>query len=194
MTRRSAIAIIGGVILLALVLWLARGGPDDAPLTIDETGSGEVVEIPVDPSDLAMVAIYFPDNNGLLSAEERGVIRWSTPETGARRVLETLIAGPESESLFSPLPAEVTLGPVHLSPQSVLYVDLVSKILSAPPTTGSQMEMMTVYSLVNTLMLAIPEIESVVLLWNGRQPPSFGGHVDTSLPLRADRDLIRTRR
>ena len=194
MTRRSAIAIIGGVILLALVLWLARGGPEEAPVASDSEASTETLEVTVDSGDLAAVAIYFPDENGLLSAEERSLAAWTTPEGGAERVLEALLAGPENERLFSPLPAEVTLGPVHLTPQSVLYVDLVSKTLSAPPTTGSQMEMMTVYSLVNTLMLAIPEIESVVLLWNGRQPPSFGGHVDTSLPLRTDRDLIRTRR
>jgi hypothetical protein len=194
MTRRGAIAIIAGVLLLALVLWLARSGPEEAPLTSDAAGSTKILEISADPSDVSAVAIYFPDDNGLLSAEERSVANWTTAETGARRVLETLIAGPESELLFAPLPAEVTLGPVHLSPDSVLYVDLVSKTLSAPPTTGSQMELMSVYSLVNTLMLAIPEIESVVLLWNGRQPPSFGGHVDTSLPLRVDRDLIRTRR
>ena len=194
MTRRNAIAIIGGVLLLALVLWLARSGPEEAPLATSEAGTAEILEVPLDPRDVSAVAIYFPDNNGLLSAEEKNVPNWTSAEVGAQRVLEALMTGPESEGLFAPLPAEVTLGAVHLSPESVLYVDLVSKTLSAPPTTGSQKELMSVYSLVNTLMLAVPEIESVVLLWNGRQPPSFGGHVDTSLPLRADRDLIRTRR
>jgi hypothetical protein len=194
MTRRTALAIIGAVLLLALVLWLARSGPEEAPLATSDASTAEVLEVPIDPRDVSTVAIYFPDNNGLLSAEEKNVANWATAEAGAQRVLEALMTGPESERLFAPLPAEVTLGTVHLSPESVLYVDLASKTLSSPPTTGSQMELMTVYSLVNTVMLAIPEIESVVLLWNGRQPPSFGGHVDTSLPLRADRDLIRTRR
>ena len=193
MTRRAAAAIIAGVVFLALALWLVRSGTDEAQPEALEEASTEFLEI-APGTDLAAVAIYFPDNGGLLSAEERHLATWASAETGARRVLETLIAGPEAAALNAPLPEEVALGRVFLSATSVLYVDLVSTTLSAPPPTGSQMEMMTVYSLVNTLMLAIPEIEAVVLLWNGRQPSSFGGHVDTSLPLTADRDLIRTRR
>jgi hypothetical protein len=54
--------------------------------------------------------------------------------------------------------------------------------------------MLSVYSLVDTVLLNVPEIEAMVLLWNGRQPQAFAGHVDTSLPLRADRDLIAARR
>ena len=40
-------------------------------------------------------------------------------------------------------------------------------------------------------LLNVPEIESVVLLWNGRQLETFAGHLDTTLPLRSDRDLVR---
>jgi hypothetical protein len=194
MTRRSAAAIIAGVVILALVMWLARSGPDEPQATGIDGQATELVETDPATTHLAAVAIYFPDSGGLLSAEERQITPWASAETGAQRVLETLIAGPEDGSLNAPLPAEVSLGPIYLSAASVLYVDLVSTTLSAPPSTGSQMELMSVYSLVNTLTLAIPEIKSVVLLWNGRQPLSFGGHVDTSLPLTTARDLIRTRR
>ena len=193
MTRRGAAAIIAGLVILASALWLARSGSDETGAKVLDLPSTELLELTPGANDLAAVAIYFPDNGGLLSAEERQIATWANAETGAQRVLETLIAGPEDGALNAPLPAEVSLGSVFLSATSVLYVDLVSTTLSAPPPTGSQMELMTVYSLVNTLMLAIPEIEAVVLLWNGRQPSSFGGHVDTSLPLVADRDLIRNR-
>jgi len=194
MTRRAAAAIIAGVVILASVLWLARSGKDDQQSIGIDGASPESLEIVPGTAGFTAVAIYFPDSNGLLSAEERQIAPWDDAEIGAQRVLETLTAGPEGGSLNAPLPAEVSLGSIHLSPTSVLYVDLVSTTLSAPPPTGSQMELMSVYSLVNTVLLAIPEIEAVVLLWNSRQPRSFGGHVDTSLPLTVDRDLIRTRR
>ena len=113
---------------------------------------------------------------------------------GARTLLLAVLAGPTDPSLSAPLPPEASLGPVHLTEGGVLYVDLVSTQLSRPPSTGSQMERLSIWSLVDTVALALPEVKSVVLLWNSRQLSNFGGHVDTSLPLPADRDLIRTRR
>ena len=43
--------------------------------------------------------------------------------------------------------------------------------------------MLSVYSIVNTVLLNIPEISAVVLLNNGQQRPTFAGHLDTSRPL-----------
>ena len=50
--------------------------------------------------------------------------------------------------------------------------------------------MLTVYSLVNTVLLNFEQLDRVVLLWNGRQLRTFAGHVDTMRPLAANPDLI----
>lgn len=194
MSRRSAAFIIAGAVVLALLLLFLRSDEHDVDGKVPSPEAMDTLDVLPESEDLTPVSIYFPDANGLLSAEEWQVPSWAETEDGARLLLEALLAGPRSETLSAPLPEEVTLGQVHLSPTSILYVDLVSTSLGSPPASGSQMEMMSVYSMVNTLMLAIPEIEAVVLLWNGRQLVSFGGHLDTSLPLVVNRDLLRTRR
>jgi hypothetical protein len=117
---------------------------------------------------------------------------WSSPESGARVLVEAVLAGPSEPAFASPLPPGTELGVTYLAPSALLYVDLVSSEHTRPPVTGSLEELLSVFSLVNTVLLNTPEIEAVVLLWNGQQHQTFAGHVDTSLPLRPDRDLIKS--
>ena len=49
--------------------------------------------------------------------------------------------------------------------------------------------MQTVYSLVDTVVANVPQIQRVALLWNGTQRETFSGHLDTSQPLVPDRKL-----
>jgi hypothetical protein len=69
-------------------------------------------------------------------------------------------------------------------------VDLHAPGRDAPPAGGSREELVTVYSLVNSLALNVPAARRVVLLWNGSQRRSFAGHVDTSRPLAPDPSLV----
>jgi len=195
MSRRTAVGIIGALVLLALVLLLVSLGKDETePQIAAPVEPADVIDVFEEDVELVTVDLYFPDPYGLLSAEEREVGTWTTAEQGARTLLQAVLDGPQNPDLSASLPPEVTLGPVHLTTAGVLYVDLVSTQLARPPSTGSQMELLSIWSLVDTVVLGVPEVESVVLLWNSRQQASFGGHIDTSLPLSADRDLIRRRR
>jgi hypothetical protein len=194
MSRRTAVAIIAAALLLSLIL-LVVGSRDDprGPVTESAVTDDVTTDLP-DDVDVVLAELYFPDQDGSLSPEGREVVAWSSPEQGARTLLAALFSGPEDELLSAPLPTEAKLGTVHLTEAGILYVDIVSTELSRPPSTGSQEELLSIWSLVDTAMLGVPEIRGVVLTWNSRQLTSFGGHVDTSLPLVADPDLIRTRR
>ena len=44
-------------------------------------------------------------------------------------------------------------------------------------------EMLSLFSLVHSLVENVESASSVVILWNGRQPPTFSGHIDTSHPV-----------
>ena len=109
------------------------------------------------------------------------------------RVLEELLAGPVSEDLLTALPPEITLGWIHVNEEGVVYVDLEFSGEGAHPAWGSHHEMLAVFSIVNSLFANTPEIDSVVLLRNGQQRPTFAGHLDTSRPLLADSQLVTTR-
>ncbi|KAB2965787.1 MAG: GerMN domain-containing protein, partial [Thermoanaerobaculia bacterium] len=63
------------------------------------------------------------------------------------------------------------------------YVDLRPEDGGEPPSTGSTLELLRVYSIVHTLVRNVPEVRQVVLLWNGVQRRGFPGHVDTARPL-----------
>jgi hypothetical protein len=193
MNRRLAGALIAAILVLggAAILYIgrARGGEGSEP-PVPTTLAVETVE----KAELPSQTLYFPDELGTLTPVERPLAMAASPEQRARVLLEAVLAGPVEPGLAPPLPAGTTLGAIYLSPGAVLYVDLVSGEHSRPPAQGSLEEMLSVYSLVDTVLLNVPEIEAMVLLWNGRQPQAFAGHVDTSLPLRADRDLIAARR
>ena len=192
----------GAVVLLALVPMLVLGcsGRDDDSARATPGGDNATAEIEITaPGDAGpLVPIYFPNLEGTLSAEQWPIGPWSHPEEGARLLIEAVLRGPSMESqlgelLVAPLPPGTTLGVTNLSPSAHLYVDLVSTEHTRPPVGGSQTELLAVYSLVDTVLLNVPQIEAVILLWNGRQLPTFAGHLDTSLPLRADPDLVGAR-
>jgi hypothetical protein len=97
-------------------------------------------------------------------------------------------AGPAG--LVRPFPPEVKLGGVELSADGIAYVDLRWSDHQDPPESGSTEEIQRVYSVVDTVALNVPQVNRVVLLWNGTQRTTFSGHLDTSRPLVPDRTLL----
>jgi len=200
MTPRAA---GGTVVLLAVVSMLVLGcsarEDDSGRATRGDENTATAIEIDLPEGASPLVPIYFPNQRGTLSPEEQAIGPWSNPEEGARLLIEAVLRGPGLESqpgelLVAPLPSGTALGVTNLSESAHLYINLVSTEHTRPPVGGSQTELLSVYSLVDTVLLNVPEIEAVILLWNGRQLPTFAGHLDTSLPLRADPDLVRARR
>ncbi|PYQ60097.1 MAG: sporulation protein, partial [Acidobacteria bacterium] len=59
-----------------------------------------------------------------------------------------------------------------------------------PPPGGSTEEIQRVYSVVDSIVLGVPQASRVVLLWNGSQRETFSGHLDLSVPLVPDRGLL----
>ena len=99
-------------------------------------------------------------------------------------------AAPNASGLVRPLPPEVKLGDVQLSADGTAFVDLRWPGHDDPPESGSTAEIQRVYSLVDSVALNLPQVNRVVLLWNGTQRITFSGHLDTSRPLVADRSLL----
>lgn len=84
-------------------------------------------------------------------------------------------------------PGSVRIGPVYLLSGGTVVVDLEA---AHPPAVGSREEQLILFSLVNTVLLNTPEAERLLFLWNGTQPYTFAGHLDTGHALVADRSLI----
>ena len=201
MTRREANALtaVGLAGLLATVAltaprWAALLRAPAASLEVEEPASEETA-LPAAEGLAAgagrriRVRLYFeaPDREGLLP-EEREVAFSADLARQLRTVVEELAKGSTS-GLVPTLPAGTRVLEVFVQARGVAWVDLSSEAASGLPG-GSKAEMLTVYSVVNTIVTNFPAVSRVQIVVNDQPVTSLGGHVDTSRPLPSDMTLV----
>ncbi len=214
MTRRTwwiALGIVAALLLLIAIWWLNRSG-DSLELgedVVDPTGQAlEALDGDIDP---LIVDLYFPGEGGKLYAESRSLARQTDLAGQIQVVIQTLLEGPQSSSLRAPLGDQAQLRQVYLvggtaaaaattTPASTsdrptlagqtVVLDLATEGALPPRSTGSQRERLVAYSLVNSVLLNFEQGRGVIILWNGQQSVTFGGHIDTGRPLGADLSLV----
>jgi len=137
-----------------------------------------------------LVHIYFADRNANhLQAEERILASVTNTVEKGRLIVKALIKGPKSD-LTRTIPPGTQLNAFYLGQGGRAYVDLSENEINNGPG-GCKTELLTVYSIVNSLILNVPEIESVKILVNGRETPTLAGHIDNRYSFTADMLLIR---
>jgi hypothetical protein len=156
-----------------------------------EEAAPEATPTPAGPTEKATVTLLYPGGDGFLHAESRELPLPLDPDARVAAVVTALLAAPRTKGLVAPLPAGVTVGDAFVDGQGIAYLDLAAKDQPAPPASGSDLELLRVYSLVDTVLANEPRARSVVLLWNGTQRPTFAGHVDTVTPLVEDRRWVK---
>ena len=195
MNRRLALAVLAGAGVLVALAILLLAGSDDAPPppSVDgepaEPGELQLVEESIDV-ETTEVLLYFPGEESKLYGEPREVPLTDDPRELAAALVAELVTGPTDELLTTGLAPDITTANILISGDGVAFVDLRSERLAEPPVTGSTQERLSLYSLVQTLVHNVPTIEAIVVLWNGRQPQTFGGHIDTTRPLVPDPELL----
>lgn len=195
MTKRLATIVFTAlaVVVVLLLVWWRSHAPTPVPVESARTEPGEA-PVPVLAGESVEGQLFFPNQDGLLVPETRTI-----PAPDADRAADSgrdlaeasLLAwfeGPRTSGLFAVFPADVSLDRVELGTGGVLYVGL--KGPETPPPAGSLEETLRIWSIVHTALSAAPEARSVVLLWNGAQRESLGGHVDTARPLALRADLL----
>lgn len=136
------------------------------------------------------VHLYFSDpENQFLMAEERVLKSPPIPEFLARSIVEALIKGPQ-QGLARTIPAETDVRAVYLTPEGICYLDLTPGVAENHPG-GIKAEYLSIYSIVNSLVLNVNEIEAVKILINGNEAMTFAGHIDLQIPIKANMLLIR---
>lgn len=144
----------------------------------------------VSPPSLKAVKLCFtgPDGN-YLSLEERKIILREEPNAQIKDVLKELIRGPENKDLSSTLPNETKVRAVYLKNQDIC-VDFSSSLSENHPG-GSTGELLTVYSIVNTLLLNFPSYTRVQILIQGKPRETLAGHIDIRNPFILQPEMIR---
>jgi spore germination protein GerM len=143
-----------------------------------------------DSQSLTLLHLYFADRFGnYLQAEERQLSSVSHAVEKGRLIIKALIKGPKTD-LIRTIPLGTRLHALYLDRNGRAYVDLSDNVINHSPR-GCKSEILTIYSIVNSLILNIPEIEAVKILINGRETPTLGGHIDNRYAFTADMLLIR---
>jgi len=139
---------------------------------------------------LELVHLYFGDSQGrYLKAEQRKMELSQDASHRGRRLIEALLSGPQDGGSRT-LPEGTRLRSFYVTKDGVAYIDLESELLSHHPG-GVETELLSIYSLVNTLVLNVEPIRTVKLLIGGQDAVTLAGHVDLRHAFKADMMWIR---
>ncbi len=176
---------------MAIVLGAAAGwwwlnesrdrGPESEPPPLPVEAPG---------TETAEAHLYFCDPmGGYLTAEERAVERPDDPVAFSKNLIRALEKGPRQRGARS-IPEGTRVLGLYIEPMGTAFVDLSREVSENLPG-GSEAEYMTIHSIVNTLALNVPEIESVKILVEGREVKTLGGHLDTRHPYSPNMLIVR---
>jgi hypothetical protein len=146
----------------------------------------------VDPKAPAMtlVHLYFGHSGEpMLVAEPRYLLLPADLSARAGKIMEALLEGPRQEAI-SVIPEASRVNSVFVDENGVCFVDFSREIITNHPG-GSAGEAMTIWSVVNTLVLNVDGIYFVKLLIDGQQEETLAGHLDIRWPLGPDLRLIQ---
>lgn len=184
--------ITGSAVILILVLagflvYVNRGGRPAEQNRGNKTGAGIEKETALTESG---VFLYFADRQKpFLVSEERLLPYSEDPVIFSRRIIKALINGSQN-SMMRTISADTSLNALYITDNKTAYADFSREIKENHPG-GSPMEYLSVYSIVNSLVLNVPEIETVKILIDGREAETLAGHIDISCPLAANMLIVR---
>lgn len=187
-----------GTFLLLLVLTCCaaacstaeeKGPAADVTITVKESGlsepTPESVSALADMVDKIPVVLYFADEQGNLVAEKRDIPK---VDGIARMTINELTKGPGEDSALLPtIPPGAQLKDINIT-DGLCTVDFNGALKENHPG-GSSGELLTVYSIVNTLT-QFPTIERVQILVDGQTINTLAGHLDLSVPLERHNDIV----
>lgn len=198
----NALAVAGLVGLWGLVTFtaprwarffrepLAARAADEAPGPAPSPGAA--AETPAEASEpqrRISVKLFYEaaDRRGLV-IEDRTVPFSNDLTRQIRVVLEELIRGSQA-GLLAPFSPGTRVLDVFVTARGIAYVDFSKEVLQ-DRVGGAESELLSVYSVVNSITANFPAIRRVQLLVDDRPAVTLAGHVDLSRPLTADLSLL----
>lgn len=172
------VAIIAGVVLLLVLFFVILFNALFPPVDMEAMKKKEKKQ----------VEIFFADTQErLLVAEKRYIYKEEDAAEQAKEVVKALLDGSKTGKVNT-FPEKVSLRDIKVDKDGVAHVNFSANLTKLHPG-GSAAEMVTIYSLTNTLTVNIPAIKAVKILAEGKALPSIKGHISTAHPFRPDPDL-----
>lgn len=141
------------------------------------------------PATVRDVTLFFPDESLRVAPETRS-LALPEIETSALTVLTNEVLRGLSERWPQSFVPEGTTVRAAYRLENTAIIDIEAPALTDGWTTGSQSEILAIQSVVHSITTNFKGIDSVQILVNGGETPTFAGHIDLSKPLRADQKLL----
>jgi spore germination protein GerM len=169
----GTLGVVLGIWLVTSMLprWLGSGGGGEPP---GKAAEGDVRKIHA-------TLFYVADNGTELVPQSREVPLGSTPAEQAREIVRALLQ-PAPAGAISAIPAGTQVRAVYLTDKHEAFVDLSREIMAAHPG-GSLNETLTVFAIVNSVTVNLPDVAGVQILVDGKEVDTLAGHLDLRHPL-----------
>ena len=184
----SAAAVIGAV-LYALSLGSAAQ-PSTSERVNQQLASSEELSFQIDQQIDVVLFFQSPGDVHRLVPVKRKIFNVVSMDQQANQVMQQLIAGPESgEGAYGTVPRRARLKRLYVSREGIAYA-IFNEVISEEHSGGTAAELMTVYSIVNTLCVNFPSIRAVQIIVDGTEGSTLAGHIDISYPLFLDSEYF----
>jgi spore germination protein GerM len=136
------------------------------------------------------VHLYFADRKGnYLQAEERKILAKDTI-SAIEAIIAALLEGPDDPKLVSTIPAGSRLLHIFVTDDGTAYLDFSSELSRLHPG-GITAERLTLYTIVDSLVLNLEQVERVQLLFEGKPASTLSGHLDIRQAKTANLLIVR---
>lgn len=188
LTALGLLALLLGIVLTA-PRWsrlLTRTVPGEeagedvaaSPAPAEAEGEGDATQ------KISVKLFFVASDQPALLIEDREVPYSADLAGQVRTVVEELVKGSQ-KGLGPTLAPETRVIDTFVTADGVAYVDLSAEA-GAKHAGGSKNELLTVYSVVNSLTSNFPAVKRVQILVDNRQAATLAGHVDLTHPLPSD--------
>lgn len=169
------LVLIVGIVLGYIIGWIFQDSEDES---IQTPG---FIEEPLAERE---VALYFAEPQGrYLLRETAGISGCEDDRDCVRALLERLIAGPQGKAV-PVLPATTRIEGVELD-NDLVRINFSRHLVDHHPG-GSLTELLTIYSLINSLSESFPYLRQLQILVEGEVRHTLKGHVRIDHPIYAD--------
>ncbi|HEV8662648.1 MAG TPA: GerMN domain-containing protein [Candidatus Methylomirabilis sp.] len=177
----AAAVAAGGLLLIGLGILLGRVTvPSDIPR--EPLPPPVAIPAPATPGEAGRkVRLFFADaETTALREESRQLPEGVTAVEDARRLLDELIRGPGG-TLAPTIPEGARVRQVYIDGEGTAYVDFTREFQANHPG-GTAGELLTIYSIVDTLASNLEQVKRVQLLVEGAEITTLAGHIDARRP------------
>lgn len=137
-----------------------------------------------------VITLFFSEpEEEYLVGEMREILTRERVEEEAKETIAELIKGPKGK-LIPTVPTQTKLLTLRMDEQGLAKVNF-DQTLSREHPGGSSAEMMTIYSIVNSLTLNFPQIKRVQILIDGKAVESIAGHISLKQPVPSNPNMVK---